>query len=117
MTLRHWQTGKFPKDLHRLVNDWVEDMWKLHKEGKIKLPEHHGKCAEVLNIFYWLKRIDPKGKMTMEEARDLFDGVVSHAKEIDKKLTEIHGVYKPACKSCVSILDYFNIKEYKINKL
>ncbi|MGJ1433027.1 hypothetical protein ACR79M_15745 [Sphingobacterium spiritivorum] len=57
-------------------------MWKLHKEGKIKLPEHHGKCAEVLNISDWLKRIDPKGKVTIEEARDLFDGVVSHAKQI-----------------------------------
>ncbi|WP_288790908.1 YwqJ-related putative deaminase [uncultured Elizabethkingia sp.] len=114
--------GKFPKDLHPLVSDWVEDMWKLHKEGKIKLPEHHGKCAEVLNISDWLKSIDPKGKMTIEEARDLFDGVVSHAKEIGdvkQKGTVIakHQDYKKACNSCLDILHHFNIKEYKINKL
>lgn len=107
--------GGFPKDLHPLVDDWVKEMWKLHSQGKIKLPEHHGKCAEVVNISDWLKKIDPKGKITIDEAKEAFEGVVSHAREIDKKLAEVHGTYKPACKSCASILDYFNIKEYKIN--
>lgn len=74
------------------------------------------KCAEILNISDWLKAIDSKGKITIEEAWDAFDGVVSHAKQIgnNKKIGISHSHYKKACESCVNILEHFNIKEYKI---
>ncbi len=104
--------GVFPKDLHPLVDDWVKDMWKKQQH---LLPNHHGKCAEVLNISDWLKQIDPKGKMTMGQAREAFEGVISHAKEIgsNTKIGSKHADYKKACDSCDPLLKHFNIKEYK----
>lgn len=50
--------GVFPEYKHALVDKWVKDMWKLSKEGKIKkLPPHHGKCAEIMNIDEYLHSI------------------------------------------------------------
>jgi hypothetical protein len=111
--------GKFPEDLHPLVDKWIKDMWELHKKGTIELPKHHGKCAEVRNISEWLKRVDPDGKMTIREAREAFEGVVSHAKEIGDvkqsgRIVVKHNDYKKACNSCNPLLKYFNIVEYKI---
>ncbi|MBL7789579.1 MAG: hypothetical protein JNL75_07070, partial [Chitinophagales bacterium] len=112
--------GVFPDDLHPLVDKWVREMWELHIKGKLRLPEHHGKCAEVMNISQYLKKIDPKGKMTIEEARKALEGFVSHAKQItdDIRKGEIvlkHGEYKKACNSCNPQLKHFNIKEFKVN--
>lgn len=94
-------------------------MWQKHLNGSIKLPEHHGKCAEVVNISEWLWKIDPKGKMKIGEARKLFQGVSSHAKQIGNlkvkgKVVLSHGEYKEACNSCNPLLEYFNIKEFKV---
>lgn len=112
--------GKFPKDLHPLVDKWVKDKWELHKKGKIKLPEHHGKCAEVKNISEYLKQIDPQGKFTMIQAKEAFEGFVSHARQIGDRrrkgvVTLPHKDYKKACDSCIDILEDFNINEYKID--
>jgi hypothetical protein len=112
--------GVFPEDLHPLVDRWVKEMWELSKKGKIKkLPMHHGKCAEVMNISQYLKKIDPKGKMTIEEARKTFEGFISHAIQIGDEIRKGekimgHGNYKKACNSCKPLLKHFNIKEFKI---
>ena len=90
-------------------------MWKPHKQGKIKLPEHHGKCAEVANISEYLWKIDPNGRFTMKKAQEALEGMVSHAIEISTRKPQVHGEYKEACKSCIEILNDFNIKEYKTN--
>jgi hypothetical protein len=95
-------------------------MWALSKAGKIKkLPPHHGKCAEVMKLSEYLKKIDPKGKLTIDEARKAFEGFVSHARQIGddirkgEKILE-HGEYKKACNSCSPLLKHFNLNEYKI---
>ncbi len=89
-------------------------MYKKSVIGEIKLPEWHGKCAEVLNISDWLKSIDPTGKMTILEARKAFDGVVSNAKQIGNFKGGLnHLEYKKACNSCNPLLKYFNIIEIK----
>ena len=110
--------GVYPEGLHPLVKKWLDKMWKLHKEGKIKLPEHHGKCAEVQNISEYLNKIDPKGMFTMKQAEESFEGAVSHARQIGdvikKDYTILHKEFKKACNSCNPLLSDFNIKEYKI---
>ncbi|NOQ75550.1 MAG: hypothetical protein GQ574_26305 [Crocinitomix sp.] len=108
--------GVYPDSLHPLVRKWLDDMWLKYKLGQIKIPEHHGKCAEVVNISDWLKSVDPKLKMSIDEAREMFDGVKSHARQIgDMKGGEKlkHGDYKKACDSCNPLLEYFNITEVK----
>jgi YwqJ-like deaminase len=102
--------GIFPEDLHHLVKEWLEIMWKEYKNGLRELPQHHGKCAEVINISDWLKSIDITGKMSITEARKSFEGVVSQAKEISKIASD-HNKYKRACGSCNLLLKIFNIKE------
>lgn len=111
------KSGEFPKDLHPLVEKWVEDMWELKESGRIRdLPDHHGKCAEVINISHWLKAIDPKGKMSIIEARRAFRNVTSHARKIGqvkkrgRTITE-HFSFWEACESCNPLLKHFNIKE------
>lgn len=107
--------GVFPKYKHPLVKKWVEEIWEKHLKGEIELPKHHGKCAEIMNIDEYLHSIDPLGNIkTQEQAQKAFEGFVSHARQIDKNVIENHNTYKPACKSCISVLKDFGIKEYKI---
>ncbi|MDR6968502.1 hypothetical protein J2X31_002525 [Flavobacterium arsenatis] len=99
---------EIPKGLHPLVTKWLNEADEI-----IKQIPHHGKCAEPSVISKWLWDIDPKGKMTIKQARDEFEGVVSKAVNIEsKKIKPIeHGKYKEACDSCNPLLKYFNIKE------
>ncbi len=105
--------GQFPKGLHPLVQEWLDLLWRQHAEGKIKLPLWHGKCAEVLNISEWLKAIDPELKFTITQARDSFEGVISHARQIGSDKYLSHFSYKRACGSCNELLKHFNINEVK----
>jgi hypothetical protein len=105
--------GVYPSDLHPLVIEWLNITWL--KES-VLLPLHHGKCAEVMNISEWLKIIDPKLKMAIEDARKEFEGVISYAiniGETQKGQILKHGDYKKACNSCNPLLEYFNITEAK----
>jgi len=109
--------GKFPKYNHKLVDEWVQEMWAKHLKGEIKLPEYHGKCAEVMNIDEYLHSIDPNNRFTIDEARKALEGFVSHARQIGDmpKKKILHKDYKKACDSCIDILKDFGIAEYKIN--
>jgi CRISPR/Cas system CSM-associated protein Csm2 small subunit len=109
--------GVYPPDLHPLIHQWLTEMWTRYKKGLMKLPEHHGKCAEVINISDWLKKVDPEFKMSIDEARLHFEGVVSHSRQIGdmKNGSKLkHGDYKEACDSCNPLLNYFNITEVKL---
>lgn len=108
--------GVFPEYKHKLVEQWVKDMWEKHLRGEIKLPEHHGKCAEVMNIDEYLFKIDPQSKFTLDQARKEFEGFVSHTRQIgdNPKINIKHGDYKRACDSCNPLLKHFNIDEYII---
>ena len=100
--------NEIPKGLHPLVKKWLKEADEV-----IQQRPQHGKCAEPSAISKWLWEFDPNGKMTIEQARKQFDGVVSKAINIEsKKIKRIqHGTYKEACKSCNPLLEFFNITE------
>lgn len=100
--------NEIPKGLHPLVKKWLNEADEV-----IQQIPHHGKCAEPSAISKWLWEVDPKGKMTIEQAKKQFDGVVSKAVNIEsKKVKRIqHGTHKIACDSCNPLLEFFNITE------
>lgn len=109
------KAGEFPEDLHPLVKEWLDAIWNSYKKGEIDIPDHHGKCAEVVNISDWLKSVDLKGNFTLKQARNEFSGVYSYAVQIKDNLRKglTHGSYKKACESCDPLLNYFGIREIK----
>ena len=59
----------------------------------------------------WLWEIDSKGSFSINRARKEFEGVVSQARNINKKYKIIHNKPKKACDSCNPLLKHFNIIE------
>ena len=98
---------------HPLVLDWLNrSPEKLLGRGT------YGKCAENFTISSWLYEAEKalsinRGRISLEEARDLFDGVVSKAMGISKRKIDnlVQGLDKKACYHCKPMLEYFNITE------
>jgi len=95
---------------HPLVKDWVK--W-AKKNAHWDLPDHHGLCAEIINVSKILWKNDRKGKYTIQEAQKLFESAISHAKKIRGKNSSANGEFIEACNSCNPFLKYFKITEVK----
>jgi flagellin-specific chaperone FliS len=99
--------------MHPLVLEWLDNAPEILR----KRPTH-GNCAETFNISDWLFEAErklkmKKGSMKIDQARNIFDGVVSKAKAIENNNVDrlVHGLHKSACHSCNPMLKHFNITE------
>jgi len=102
--------GEIPQDLHSLVENWLKNV----ASKNLRERPTHGKCAEPTAISNWLYSIEREKKIkivNISQAREEFEGVISLAREINKKIPEKHNEFKFACESCNPLLKYFNITE------
>jgi YwqJ-like deaminase len=109
--------GLKPSDLlkkyHPLVKEWIE---KVPRE--LQFRGSRGKCGENFTISEWLYQVEKskgikQGKISLKQAQESFEGVVSKAKRIQNKDKPfiIQGLDKKACDYCNPMLEHFNIKE------
>ncbi len=99
--------------MHPLVLEWLDNAPEILRKRST-----HGNCAENFNISDWLFEAErkmkmKKGSLKIEQARSVFEGVVSKAKAIENNNVDklVHGLHKSACHSCNPMLKHFNITE------
>lgn len=102
--------GVLPDGLHPVLKSWLDETLKFMERGLIKRNWQHGKCAEVDALSKLLWKIDPSGKLGINEIREQVKGSISRAIELSSK-SELHGSFKKACDSCNPMLDFFKIIE------
>lgn len=107
--------GKLPDNLYPILDDWLRVTLKKMDDKIIPRNWQHGKCAEVSVLSELLWKIDPSGKLNINQIRKILNGTISKAADLNKN-PALHGNFKPACFSCNPMLKYFNIFQ-DINKI
>lgn len=111
---RGLKANELSKKYHPLVKEWIESVPK-----NVRFKGTRGKCGENFTISEWLYEVErlkgiKQGKITIEQARKEFEGVVSKAMRIQNKDADnlLQGIDKPACGYCNPMLEHFNIQEF-----